>query len=87
MAFPLTLTKSEEVHKFKEHRGDFIVPQTNHAFKSYFHIVLYYRLILCCVHPLTDKSGIVLHKPDDAVVVLGIGIAYPSALYHFQRFQ
>ena len=22
----LTLTKSEEVHKFKEHRGDFIIP-------------------------------------------------------------
>lgn len=43
--------------------------------------------MLCCVHPLTDKSGIVLHKSDDAVVVLGIGIAYPSALYHFQRFQ
>ena len=82
-----TLTKSEEVHKFKEHRGDFIVPQANHTFKSYFHIILYYRLILCCVHPLTDKFGIVLHKPDDAVVVLGIGIAYPSALYHFQRFQ
>ena len=41
--------------------------------------------MLCCVHPLTDKFGIVLHKPDDAVMVLGIGIAYPSALYHFQR--
>ena len=45
---------------------------------------MYYKLILCCVHTLTDKSGIVLHKSDDAVVVLGIGIAYPSALYHFQ---
>ena len=48
---------------------------------------MYYKLILCCVHTLTDKFGIVLHKSDDAVVVLGIGIAYPSALYHFQRFQ
>ena len=71
----------------EEHRGDFIVPQTNHTFNSYFHAVMYYKLILCCVHTLTDKSGIVLHKSDDAVVVLGIGIAYPSALYHFQRFQ
>ena len=36
--FPLTRCESEEVHKFKEHRGDCIIPHTNHTFNSYFHI-------------------------------------------------
>ena len=40
---------------------------------SFFNTILYYRLILCYFHPLTDKFGIVLNKSDDAVVVIGIG--------------
>ena len=85
----LTRCQSEEVHKFKKHRGDFIVPQANHAFKSYFHVVQYYnyRLILCCVHPLTDKAHVTVHKGDDAVVVLGVLVAYATALHHLKGFQ
>ena len=45
--FFLALTKSEEVYKFKEHSGDFIVPQANHAFNSYFHFIIVLGFILC----------------------------------------
>jgi len=75
------------VHKADEQHRDLVVPYIYHAFNSYFHIVRCYRLMLCYVHPLLYQSGIVLHKSDDAVVVLGVGVAHPSALYHFQRFQ
>ena len=83
----LTLATSEEVHKFNEHRGDFIVPQTNHAFNSYFHTIGYYRLILCRFHPLADKVHVAVHKVYNAVVVLGIGIVQATTLHHFQCLQ
>ena len=83
----LTRCKSEEVYKFKEHRGDFIVPQTNHAFNSYFHTIGYYRLILCRFHPLADKVHVAVHKVYNAVVVLGIGIVQATTLHHLQSFQ
>ena len=44
-------------------------------------------LILCCAlhsHPLADKVHIAVHKVDNAVVVLGIGVAYTTTLHYFE---
>ena len=73
--FPLTRCESEEVHKFKEHRGDCIIPHTNHTFNSYFHIIVVLGLMLCRFHPFADKVGVLVHKGDDAVVMFGVLVA------------
>ena len=43
--------------------------------------------MLCCVHPLTDKVDIVVHKVDDAVVIFGVGITQTSALHYLKSLQ
>jgi len=83
----LTRCESEEVYKFNEQCRDFIVPQANHAFNSYFHIILVLGFMLCRFHPFTDKIGVLVHKGDDALVVFGVGVAYSTTLHHFKGFQ
>ena len=73
--FPLTRCESEEVYKFKEQCRDFIVPHTNHAFNSYFHINVVLGLMLCRFQPLTDKIGVLVHKVYDALVVFCVLVA------------
>ena len=38
----------------------------------------------CRNHQLPYLLGIAFHKGDDAVVVFGVGVAYATALHHFQ---
>ena len=81
----LTCCQCEEVYKFKEHSGDFIVPQANHAFNSYFHIIIVLGFILCCFpHSLADKVHVAVHKVDNAVVVFGVGVAYATTLHYLE---
>ena len=85
--FPLTRCESEEVHKFKEHRGDCIIPHTNHTFNSYFHINVVLGVMLCRFHPLTDKVGVLVHKVYDALVIFGVLVVLAVALHHFEGSQ
>lgn len=55
-------------------------------FVSYVVSIFYNINVLCC-HPFTDKAFILVHKFDDAVVVFGVLIAYPTTLQDFQRFE
>ncbi len=84
---PLTRCESEEVHKFKEHRGDCIIPHTNHTFNSYFHINVVLGVMLCRFHPLTDKVGVLVHKVYDALVIFGVLVVLAVALHHFEGSQ
>ena len=85
--FPLTRCESEEVYKFKEQCRDFIVPHTNHAFNSYFHINVVLGVMLCRFHPLTDKVGVLVHKVYDALVIFGVLVVLAVALHHFEGSQ
>ena len=73
--------------KFKEQGGDFIVPHTNHAFDSYFHINVVLGVMLCRFHPLTDKVGVLVHKVYDALVIFGVLVVLAVALHHFEGSQ
>ncbi len=86
-SIPLTRCESEEVHKFKEHRGDCIIPHTNHTFNSYFHINVVLGVMLCRFHPLTDKVGVLVHKVYDALVIFGVLVVLAVALHHFEGSQ
>ena len=86
-SIPPTRCESEEVHKFKEHRGDCIIPHTNHTFNSYFHINVVLGVMLCRFHPLTDKVGVLVHKVYDALVIFGVLVVLAVALHHFEGSQ
>ena len=86
--FLLVPCQRENVDKVEEHFGNLSVSKEYHTFKSYFHIAL--LLLDCplrCLHPLTDKVDVAVYKIDDAVVILGVGIAHASALNHLEGLQ
>ena len=85
---PLVLRQYKRVQQFDEHFGQILMPSENHIFYFHFHIYIYYVVIQSCrLHPLPYLFGIAFYKGDDAVMVFGVGVAYATALYHFQRPQ
>ena len=44
-------------------------------------------MVLCCVHPFSDKVGVLVHKVYDAVVIFRVLIVLAVTLHNFESSQ
>ena len=97
LQFPACLGKGQQVEETDNDLVCLAVPLVDNALNLYCHNlgvlavegadVLPPWLNLCCFHSLSDDVCVAVHKAHDAVVILGVLIAYTSALCYTELLE